>query len=104
LTVTTSANVSRYGLVIPDLLGPSAFFLSLALFSFAMWRARNVRAAPAFLRTVAAATVIVALGLAVVGCGGYGSSTQPNRGTASIMVTAQSGAVSHTTTIQVTVQ
>jgi len=56
------------------------------------------------LLTAAAGAAIVALGLAIVGCGGYGSSTQPNRGTASIMVTAQSGAVSHTTTVKVTVQ
>jgi uncharacterized protein (TIGR03118 family) len=35
--------------------------------------------------------------------GGY-SSTQKNRGTALITVTAQSGAISHTTTISVTVQ
>jgi hypothetical protein len=38
------------------------------------------------------------------GCGGYGGSTQPNRGTASIQVTAQSGSIAHTTTVTVTVQ
>jgi hypothetical protein len=104
LTVTTSASVSRYGLFIPDLLGPSTFFLSLALFSFAMWRVRNVRIAPASLRTATAVVAIIALGLVVGGCGGYGNNTQPNRGTASIMVIAQSGAISHTTTVKVTVQ
>jgi uncharacterized protein (TIGR03118 family) len=104
LTVTTSANVSRYRVLIPDMLGPSAFFLSLALFSFAMWRARNVRIAPASLRTATAVAAIIALGLVMGGCGGYGNNTQPNRGTASIMVIAQSGAVSHTTTVKVTVQ
>jgi len=36
--------------------------------------------------------------------GGYGSSTQPNRGTATINVTAQSGTIFHTTTVSVTVQ
>jgi hypothetical protein len=55
-------------------------------------------------REECAAATIVALGLAMGGCGGYGSSTQPNRGTASIMVTAHSGAISHTTTVSVTVQ
>jgi len=104
LTVTTSANVSRYGVLIPDVLGPCALLLALALLSFAMWRARNVRIAPASLRTATAVAVIIALGLVMGGCGGYGSSTQPNRGTASIMVTAQSGAISHTTIVQVTVQ
>ena len=104
LTVTTSANVSRYGVLIPDVLGPCALLLALVLLSFAMWRARNVRIAPASLRTATAVAVIIALGLVMGGCGGYGSSTQPNRGTASIMVTAQSGAISHTTIVQVTVQ
>ena len=104
LTVTTSANVSRYGVLIPDVLGPCTLLLALVLLSFAMWRARNVRIAPASLRTATAVAVIIALGLVMGGCGGYGSSTQPNRGTASIMVTAQSGAISHTTIVQVTVQ
>jgi hypothetical protein len=40
----------------------------------------------------------------VGGCGAYGSNTKPNRGTASIVVTAQSGAIAHTTTVEVTVQ
>jgi hypothetical protein len=38
------------------------------------------------------------------GCGGSGSSAQSNRGTASIMVSAQSGTLSHTTIVRVTVQ
>jgi hypothetical protein len=104
LTVITSANVSRYGLLMPSLGGPSALLVTLALFSFAMWRARSVRVARASLRAAMAVAVMIALGLAVVGCGGYGSNTQPNRGTASIMITAQSGAISHTTTVKVTVQ
>jgi len=104
LTVTTSASVSRYGLLMPDLLGPCAVLVALALFSFAMWRARSVRIARASLLTATAAAAIVALGLVMSGCGGYSSNTQPNRGTASIMVTAQSGNISHTTTVKVEVQ
>jgi uncharacterized protein (TIGR03118 family) len=104
LTVTTSASVSRYGLLMPDLLGPSALLVALALFSFAMWRVKSIRIARASLLTAAAVAAIVALGLVMGGCGGYGSNTKPNRGTVSIMVTAQSGAISHTTTVQVTVQ
>jgi hypothetical protein len=42
LTVTTSASVSRYGLLMPDLLGPYALLIALALFRFATWRARRV--------------------------------------------------------------
>jgi hypothetical protein len=104
LTVTTSASVPRYGFLMPDLLGPGALLVALALFSFAMWRFRTVRIARASLLTATAVAAIVALGLVMGGCGGYGSNTQPNRGTASITVTAQSGAISHTTTVQVTVQ
>ena len=104
LTVTTSANVSRYGVLMPDVLGPCALLLALVLFSFAMSRAKSVRTARVSFLTATAATAIVAMCLAIGGCGGYGSNTQPNRGTASIMVTAQSGAISHTTNIKVTVQ
>lgn len=104
LTVSTSANVSRYGVLTPDLLGPGALLLALVLFSFAMSRARSVRLAPASLLPATAGAAIVALGIVISGCGGYSSNTQANRGTASIIVTAQSGAISHTTTVKVTVQ
>jgi len=104
LTVTTSASTSRYGLLMPDLIGPCALLLALALFCLVIARGGKLRNARASLLTATAVLAIVALGLAIGGCGGYGSSTQPNRGTASIMVTAQSGTISHTTTVMVTVQ
>jgi hypothetical protein len=44
------------------------------------------------------------LGLAISGCGGNAGSSQVNRGIATINVVAQSGAISHTTTVSVTVQ
>jgi hypothetical protein len=69
-----------------------------------MCRERRVRIAPASLLTATAVAPIIALGLVMGGCGGYGSNTQPNRGTASIIITAQSGAISHATTANVTVQ
>ncbi len=104
LTVTTSATIPRYGLLMPDLVGPCALLVALALFSFVMRQGGKLRTARASLLTATAAAAIVALGLAIGGCGGYGSSTQPNRGTASIRVTAQSGNISHMTTVSVTVQ
>lgn len=104
LTVTTSATVPRYGLLMPGLIGPGALLVALALFSLVIRRGGKLRTARAWLLTATAAATIVALGLAMGGCGGYGSSTQPNRGTASILVTAHSGAVSHTATVMVTVQ
>jgi hypothetical protein len=42
--------------------------------------------------------------LASTGCGSSGGTSQMNRGTASIVVTAQSGALTHMTTINLTVQ
>ena len=104
LTVTTSASVPRYGLLMPELIGPFALLVALALFSFVVWKGGKLRTARGSLLTTGAAVTIVALGLAIGGCGGYGSNTQPNRGTASIRVTAQSGTTSHTTTVSVTVQ
>jgi hypothetical protein len=104
LTVTTSASVPCYGLLMPDLISPWALLLALALFSLVMRRGGKLRTGSASLLTTTAAAAIVALGLAIGGCGGYGSSTQPNRGTASIKVTAQSGTISHVTTVSVTVQ
>ena len=49
-------------------------------------------------------TAMVMLGIAISGCGGNASSSQANRGTAAINVIARSGAISHTTTVRVTVQ
>jgi hypothetical protein len=103
LTVTTSANVSRYGLLMPDLIGPGALLVAIALFSIAMRRVRNLpsaRVSP----LAASLAAVVTLGLVIGGCGGYANSSQANRGTATINITAQSGAISHTTTVNVTVK
>ena len=104
LTVRASASVSRYGLLMADGIGFWSLFVALALYSLAIWRGGKIQTARPSLLTATAVLAIVALGLAIGGCGGYGSSTPPNRGTASIMVTAQSGTISHTTTVMVTVQ
>ena len=104
LTVTTSASVPRYGNMLLDVIGPCALLVALALFNFVVWRGGKLRNARGSLVTAAATAAIVALGLTIGGCGGYGSSTQPNRGTASIRVIAESGTISHVTTVSVTVQ
>ena len=104
LTVTTSASVPRYGLLMPGLIGPCSVLVALALFSFVLRRDGKLRTARASLLTATATAVIIALGLAIGGCGGYGGNTQSNRGTASISVTAQSGNISHMTTVNVTMQ
>jgi hypothetical protein len=74
------------------------------LFSLVMWLGGKLQTSRASLLTATAVMTIVALSLALAGCGGYGGGMQPNRGTASIMVTAQSGTISHAATVRVTVQ
>ena len=103
LTVTTSATVSRYGFVMPRQIGPWALLIAIALFSLAMLRSGklpSIRPSP----LAASAAVIFALCLVIGGCGGYSNGSQANKGTATIMVTAHSGAVAHSTTVSVTVQ
>jgi hypothetical protein len=103
LTVTTSATVSRYGSVMPRQIGPWSLLIAIALFSLAMLRAGklpSIRLSP----LAASAAAILTLCLVIGGCGGYSNSSPANKGTATIMVTAQSGAVAHTTTVSVTVQ
>jgi hypothetical protein len=57
-----------------------------------------------FLRVAARALSVITLALALVSCGGYTTNGQTSRGTASVTVTAQSGAISHTTNVSVTVR
>jgi uncharacterized protein (TIGR03118 family) len=104
LTVTTSASVPRYAVLMPDLMGPFVLLVALGLFSLTLSRGGKSRTVRVSLLTASAAVAIVVLSLTLGGCGGYGSSMQPNRGTASIMITAQSGTTSHTATVSVTVQ
>jgi hypothetical protein len=103
LTVTASATVSHFGFLIPELIGPLTVLAAMALLSLALWRCRSLP----YLSRAQFAVVVTAvfmLGLAISGCGGNASSSQGNRGTATINVVAQSGAISHTTTVSVTVQ
>jgi uncharacterized protein (TIGR03118 family) len=104
LTVTTSATVSRYGFLVLGLAGPGAFLAALVFLSLVLWKGEYLRNSRSSRLATSAAAVIVMLGLAIGGCGGYSSSVQTNRGTASITVTAQSGTITHTTTVRVTVQ
>jgi uncharacterized protein (TIGR03118 family) len=103
LTVTTSATVSRYGFVMPHQIGPWLLLIAIALCCLAMLRTgrlSSIRLSP----LAASAAAVLALCLVIGGCGGYSNSSPANKGTATIMVTAQSGAVAHTTTVSVTVQ
>jgi uncharacterized protein (TIGR03118 family) len=104
LTVTTSTSVSRYGLLAFDTIDPWALLFAFGLCSLALWTSGKVRTPRPPLVTATAAMTIVAMGLTIAGCGGYGNGTQANRGTATVIITAQSGSISHTTNVTVTVQ
>jgi hypothetical protein len=107
LTVTTSANVSHYGsllVVIVGIVGLGSFLIVPVFLDFLFRCGSDLgRDRGAWLPATAALT-IVALALSIGGCGGYGGGAQPSRGTASITVTARSGNIAHTTTINITVQ
>jgi uncharacterized protein (TIGR03118 family) len=103
LTVTTSASASHFGLLMPDLISLCVLLVLLVLFDLVMRFGGNLRTARARLLTAAVGAAIVVLGLVTSGCGGYGSA-QSNRRAASIKVIAQSGSISHMTSVNVTVQ
>jgi uncharacterized protein (TIGR03118 family) len=100
LTVTTSANLSLHG----QTSGGTGFGLGIAglgLFGvLASLKQRRPRGA--IIRMAAGAIAVVTLALALVSCGGSATTGQTTRGAASIVVTAQSGVISRTTTISVT--
>lgn len=103
LTVTVSPSVAQFGPLTPEQMGPLGILFAIALFGFAMWRVRIVPSAR--LSPVAAtAALIFTLALAIGGCGGHGNSTPATQRTATINITAQSGTISHSTTVTVTVQ
>lgn len=104
LTVTTSASVSHFVTLTPDRIEPWILLFALGLCSLAIWTSAKLRTLRPALMTATAALMIVAMGLVIAGCGGSGSSTQPNRGATTVTITAQSGAISHTTSVSVTVQ
>jgi uncharacterized protein (TIGR03118 family) len=96
LTATASSTVQHYGL---RLMG--TLFAGLGLFGCFFANARASR--PRLYTTVLgiASTLVLGSLFASTECGG---SYHANRGTASIVVTAPSGSLTHTTTINLTVQ
>ena len=103
LTVATSSMVGAQEVVPPVLLRLCGFLLAVAGIGFAISRreqAGNVRV-PLLGATAAAA--LAAFSLLSIGCGGAAGNPSNHR-SASIVVTAQSGTVSHSTTVNVTVE
>ena len=103
LTVTTSAAVFRYGQTI-GWMGFGLFVASIGLIgTLASFQKRAREPQVAILRMAAGVLTVITLAITLVSCG-YTSNGVTNRGTAVIAVTAQSGAIAHTTNVSVTVQ
>jgi uncharacterized protein (TIGR03118 family) len=102
LTVTTSATVAHYGRV--PAIGTGQFLVSLGLLGvLAALMKRGLTRSNAVRGFAASMATVIVLALALMSCG-YSANSQAYRGTAAIPVTAQSGAIVHTTTISITVQ
>jgi uncharacterized protein (TIGR03118 family) len=104
LTVTTSSSVPGFGFLLIDVIGPCSLLFVFYLFSLVAQHGGKLRIARVSLLSASATVAIVVLGFSLGGCGGYGSGVQANRRSASILVIAQSGAISHTATVKITVQ
>jgi uncharacterized protein (TIGR03118 family) len=104
LTVSTSANVPRYGAVMGTGGGPGLLMVSVALFVMIGLSARKYPGARKPLLACAVALAFAAISVTLQGCGGYSNGTQANRGTAMIQVTAHSGTITQATSVSVTVQ
>jgi len=103
LTVTTSSLVAAHGVASPSLIHFWAFLLAVAGIGFANSRRAQVRNLRVQLLGATAAVALAVFSFLAVGCGGAAGSPANHR-VASIVVTAQSGAISHSTTVNVTVQ
>jgi hypothetical protein len=95
--------VAAQGVAFPALIHLCAFLLAVAGIGFANSRRRQVSNIRVPLLGAAAAAALAAFSLLAIGCGGAAGNPS-NHHTASIVVTAQSGTVSHSTTVSVTVQ
>jgi len=104
LTATTSADVPHFGQTF-GLVGSGLFLTSLGLLGALVLHAKKTPGTRSvFLRVAAGAFCMATLALTLASCGGVSASGQTSRGSASIAVTAQSGALSHTTNVSVSVQ
>jgi len=105
MNINAAQTVGKYGFVPPGSIGLGGLLATLALLGLIIWRSGRLERACVPVLTTIAALAIFALSLTLGGCG-YGSSYTPpqNPGPAVFMVSAQSGAISHSATVNVTVQ
>jgi hypothetical protein len=102
LTVTTSATVLHYGGMAGN--GTSWFFATLGLMlMLTSLVKRGLLRSTAIRGFAVSMAAVIVLALTLMSCG-YSTNSQTYRGTATLPVTAQSGAIVHTTAISVTVQ
>jgi len=106
MNVNAATTVGRYGLLPPGSIGAGGLLAALAFLSLMIWRGGRLERARAAALATTAALAIFALSLTLAGCGyGSGSSYTPpqNSGPAVLTVTAQSGAITHSAIVYVTV-
>lgn len=105
MMINTAMNVPVYGFLAPGGFGLGGLLAALTLLGFGVWRLHNVERARVPILGTALALTLCACLLILGGCG-YGSSyTAPqNAGPAVMTITATSGSLSHTATVNVTVQ
>lgn len=103
LTVATSKSVAVQGVAFPSWIRLWTLLLWVAGIGFANSRRAQVRNLRVQLLGATAAAALAAFSLLAVGCGGA-ASNPANHHAASIVVTAQSGTISHSTTLNVVVQ
>ena len=104
MTVNTTTSVPRYGFLPPGGIGIGGLLAALALLGLMIWRGGRFERARVPALATAALLAVFAFSLAMGGCG-YGNSYTPpmNPAPAVLTVTAQSGTLSHTATVNVTV-
>jgi hypothetical protein len=106
MNINTTTGVPRYGFLPPGTIGLGGLLASLLLLGLMIWRGGRFARARVPVLGTAAVLAMFALSLTLGGCG-YGSSYTPppqNSGPAVLTVTAQSGTLTHTATVNVTVQ
>lgn len=105
MTINTTMSVPVYGFLFPGGMGPAGLLGALGILGFLVWRGRRFERGRVPVLGTAAALVIFAFSLTMGGCG-YGSNyTAPqNSGPAVMTITAQSGSLTHTATVNITVQ
>lgn len=106
MNINTTTGVPRYGFLPPGNIGLGGLLAALSLLGFVTWRSRRFARVRVPVLGTAAALAMFALSLTLGGCG-YGSSYTPppqNSGPAVLTVTAQSGTLTHTANVNVTVQ